>query len=124
MPHLLLALLLAVSPGFAGDWIPADRSAVVRIGPCGGGLCGRSGRGLARGVPTTDAHNPNRALRSRPLVGVQVLSGFTASGNGGRGYNPQNGRSYRTTLRLNPDGTLRVTGCVLVVCRSQTWTRR
>jgi uncharacterized protein (DUF2147 family) len=124
MPHLLLALLLAVSPGFAGDWITADRSAVVRIGPCGGGLCGRIVRVLARGVPTTDAHNPNRALRSPPLVGVQVLSGFTASGNGGRGYNPQNGRSYRTTLRLNPDGTLRVTGCVLVVCRSQTWTRR
>ena len=120
----LLALLLAASPGLAGDWVNADRSAVIRIARCGGGLCGRIVRVLARGVPTTDAHNPDRALRNRPLVGINVLSGFSASGAGGRAYNPQNGRSYRTTLRLNPNGTLRVTGCVMVICRSQTWTRR
>ena len=124
MALLLLALLAAAPLGLTGDWITADRSAVVRIGPCGGGLCGRIVRVLARGVPTSDVNNPNRALRSRPLVGIQVLSGFTASGEGGRGYSPQTGRSYRTTLRLNADGTLRVTGCVLVICRSQTWTRR
>ncbi len=120
----LLALLLAASPGLAGDWVNADRSAVIRIAPCGGGLCGRIVRVLARGVPATDAHKPNRALRHRPLVGLAVLSGFSASGAGGRAYNPQNGRSYRATLRLNADGTLRVTGCVMVICRSQTWTRR
>ena len=120
----LLALLLAASPGLAGDWVNADRSAVIRIAPCGGRLCGRIVRVLARGVPTTDAHNPDRALRSRPLVGLAVLSGFSAAGAGGRAYNPQNGRSYRATLRLNADGTLRVTGCVMVICRSQTWTRR
>jgi uncharacterized protein (DUF2147 family) len=124
MPPILLALLLAAPSGFSGDWVTADRSALVRIGPCGATLCGRVVRVLARGVPTTDVHNPNRALRGRPLVGIQVLSGFSASGQGGRGYNPQTGRSYRTTLRLNADGTLRVTGCVAVICRSQTWTRR
>ena len=26
-------------------------------------------------------------------------------------------------FELNPDGSLRVTGCVLVVCRSKRWTR-
>ena len=124
MPMSLVALLLAASPGLAGDWVNADRSAVIRIAPCGGRLCGRIVRVLARGAPTTDARNPDRALRSRPLVGLAVLSGFSASGAGGRAYNPQNGRSYRATLRLNADGTLRVTGCVMVICRSQTWTRR
>ena len=64
------------------------------------------------------------ARSQRPLVGLAVLSGFSASGTGGRAYNPQNGRSYRATLRLNPNGTLRVTGCVMVICRSQIWTRR
>ena len=124
MAPILIALLLAAPSGLAGDWVTADRSALVRIGPCGASLCGRVVRVLARGAPTTDVHNPNRALRRRPLVGLQVLSGFTATGANGRGYNPQNGRSYRTTLRLNADGTLRVTGCVTIICRSQTWTRR
>ena len=118
-----LALLLASTPGLAGDWVTADRSAVVRIAPCGGSLCGRIVRVLASGVPTTDAHNPDRTLRSRPLVGLTVLSGFTPAGNGGRAYDPKSGSSYRATLRLNANGTMRVTGCVLVVCRSQTWTR-
>jgi uncharacterized protein (DUF2147 family) len=119
-----LALLLAASPGLTGDWVNADRTAIVRIAPCGSGLCGRIVRVLARGVPATDAHNPDRALRSRPLVGLTVLSGFSASGGGGRAYNPQNGRSYRASLRLNAGGTLRVTGCVTIICRSQNWTRR
>jgi hypothetical protein len=56
-------LLLASSPAFTGDWVTADRSALVRIAPCGGTLCGRIVRVLARGVPITDAHNPDRAKR-------------------------------------------------------------
>ena len=122
---LLPALLLiaAASPGLTGEWVTADRGAVVRIGRCGGTLCGRIVRILARGAPTTDVRNPDASLRRRPLVGTAVLSGFSASGAGGRAYDPKTGRSYRATLRLNGDGSLRVTGCVLVVCRSQTWTR-
>ena len=117
-------LLVAASSGLSGEWVTADRSAVVRIGPCGATLCGRIVRVLVRGAPTTDVRNPDASLRRRPLVGTAVLSGFSASGAGGRAYDPKTGRSYRATLRVNGDGTLRVTGCVLVVCRSQTWTRR
>ncbi len=81
-------------------------------------------RVLARGAPVQDANNPDEALRRRPLVGVAVLSGFAPGGGGeGRAYDPKTGRSYRARLRLNPDGTLRVTGCVAIVCRSQAWTR-
>jgi uncharacterized protein (DUF2147 family) len=119
-----LALLLASTPAVTGTWVTADRSAVVRIAPCGAGLCGRIVRIIARGVPTRDVHNPDPALRGRPLAGLTILTGFSTSGTGGRAYNPQNGRSYRTTLRLDADGTLRVNGCVLMICRSQAWTRR
>jgi uncharacterized protein (DUF2147 family) len=106
-----------------GDWVTNDRTAVVRIAPCGGSLCGRIARVIARGAPTTDVNNSDRARRTRPLAGLTVLSGFTPSGTGGRAYNPRNGRSYRATLALNGDGSLRVTGCVMMICRSQTWTR-
>lgn len=124
IPSFLL-LLAAASSGFTGDWVTADRSAVVRVQPCGRSLCGHIVRVLARGVPTTDVHNPDASLRSRPLIGIAVLSGFTPAGANGRAYNPQSGRSYRASLRLNDDGSLRVTGCVIaMMCRSQTWTRR
>jgi uncharacterized protein (DUF2147 family) len=119
-----LALMLSSGPVPSGDWVTADRSAVVRIGRCGATLCGRIVRVLARGAPRNDVNNPDRARRGRPLVGVAVLSGFASDGAGaGRAYDPKSGRSYRARLRLNPDGTLRVTGCVAIICRSQTWTR-
>ena len=124
------ALALAAAPPatLTGDWLTDDRSAIVHIGPCGGSLCGRILRILARGAPATDVNNPNASLRNRPLVGTAVLSGFTSSGSraatGGRAYDPKTGRSYRSSLQLNGDGSLRVTGCVLFVCQSRTWTRR
>ena len=117
-------LLMASSPTLTGDWVTDDRSALVHIAPCGGRLCGRIVRVMARGAPTMDVNNPDRSLRSRPLAGLTVLSGFTPAGAGGRAYNPRNGHSYRATLGLNADGSLRVTGCVLLICRSQTWTHR
>lgn len=123
---VIAALLAGVpAPGLAGDWVTADRSAIVRIGRCGATLCGRVVRVLAAGAPRTDIHNPDRALRSRPLAGLAVLSGFRLDGSGdGRAYDPKSGRSYRARLRLDPQGRLRVTGCVAIICRSQTWTRR
>ncbi len=80
----------------------------------------------APAAPPNDANNPNRALRSRPLLGIAVLSGFARNGSGdfqGTAYDPKSGRSYRSYLSLNADGTLRVTGCVTFICRSQTWRR-
>ena len=111
-----------------GYWITADRTAVVRVATCGTKLCGTVTRVLARGpqVPSTDVNNPQPSLRSRPLVGLQVLSGFASSGSSwinGRAYDPKTGRSYKARLTPNADGTLTVTGCVLFICQSQRWTR-
>ena len=91
-------------------------------------MCGRIARVLDTGanVPGTDVNNPNPARRGASLVGLQVLSGFrsgTAAWEGGRAYDPKSGSSYKSSLRLNADGSLRVTGCVLVICRSKRWTR-
>jgi uncharacterized protein (DUF2147 family) len=125
---LAAAALTAGTRGVAGDWINQDRSALIRVAPCGAQLCGTVIRVLARGrnVPTTDVNNSDPRLRAKPLVGLRVLSGFTRSGSrwtGGRAYDPKAGRSYRSTLDLNPDGTLKVTGCVFFICRSQEWSR-
>ena len=131
---LVATLLLAPLPGAAaapsveGLWRTDDGKAVVEIAACGQRMCGRIARVLDTGtnVPRTDINNPDPTRRSQPLVGLQVLSGFrggTAAWEGGRAYDPKTGNSYKSSLRLNADGSLRVTGCVLIVCRSKRWTR-
>jgi uncharacterized protein (DUF2147 family) len=41
----------------------------------------------------------------------------------GRIYDPESGKSYRSVLKLNADGSLKVSGCIVVFCQSQRWTR-
>jgi uncharacterized protein (DUF2147 family) len=125
---LVLAAAAGSRPPVEGDWLTADRSALVRIAPCGRALCGTVVRVLAKGpnVPRTDINNSDAALRSRPLAGLRVLSGFVPDGSGwtgGRAYDPKSGRSYKAKLALARDGSLTVTGCILFLCRSQRWTR-
>ena len=111
-----------------GQWLTEDRKGVVQIAPCGGQMCGRIARVLDRGpgVPATDINNPEPKLRGQPILGLLTLWGFRRVGamwKDGRAYDPKSGRSYRATLGLNLDGTLKLTGCVLFICQSQRWTR-
>ena len=132
---LLAALLLlvplpgaAAAPSVEGLWLTDDGKALVRIAPCGQRMCGRIARVLDTGpdVPATDVNNPDPRQRNRPITGLQILSGFRGGPTewtGGQAYDPKSGSSYKSSLRLNADGSLRVTGCVLFVCRSRRWTR-
>jgi uncharacterized protein (DUF2147 family) len=118
----------AAAPAVQGRWLTEDGKAVVAVAACGAKMCGTIARVLETdpAMPTTDVHNPDPVRRSRPLVGLQVLSGFTPgreAWTGGRAYDAKTGRSYDAELKLNRDGSLRVTGCVLFVCRSKRWTR-
>lgn len=132
----ILALVLiagAASPAAAasdvfGNWMTQDRSAIVALQRCGTSVCGRIAKVLAHkpGHPSTDVNNPDPKLRSRPVEGLTILSGFVRSGNrweGGRIYDPEGGKSYKSKLALNPDGSLSVSGCIAFFCRSQRWTR-
>jgi uncharacterized protein (DUF2147 family) len=128
MIPLLLALAGAAPASIEGLWLNDDRKGLVQIAACGPKLCGRIVKVLSRDpkAPKTDIHNPNPALRSRGFVGLPVLTGFERDGNvwkGGRAYDPESGKSYKSTLQLNPDGSLRVTGCVFFICESRRWTR-
>ena len=127
---LLLAPLsaAAAAPPIAGLWRTDDGKAVVRIAACGQQMCGTISRVLDSDpdVPKTDVNNPDPRRRGRPIVGLQILWGFTNGASeweGGQAYDPKSGSSYKSSLRLNADGSLRVTGCVLFVCRSKRWTR-
>jgi uncharacterized protein (DUF2147 family) len=128
MIPLLLALAGAPQQSVEGLWLNDDRKGIVRIAPCGAKLCGTIVKVLSRDpkAPKTDVHNPDPRLRGRGFVGLPVLTGFQRDGNvwrGGRAYDPESGKSYRSTLQLNPDGSLRVTGCILIICEARRWTR-
>lgn len=117
----------AASP-IEGLWLTDDHKGVVRIAPCGAQLCGRIARVLdsGPGVPTRDVNNPNPNLRSRPILGLPVLTGFSGAGDhwtGGQAYDPKTGRSYRASFSLAPDGSLAIVGCVAFLCRTKHWTR-
>ncbi len=126
---LLLASSAAVpATDIAGLWVTDDDKGLVKIEPCGAKLCGRIVRVLDTGadVPKTDVHNPNPRLRARSLAGLLTLWDFNRSGStwtGGRAYDPKSGKSYRSSLARNPDGSLKLTGCVLFICESRRWTR-
>ena len=117
----------AAPPSVQGVWLTDDHKGLVRIGPCGGSLCGTIAKvaDTGRTAPRTDVHNPDARLRGRAILGLPVLTGFVPAGNywKGRAYDPKSGKSYRSTLELNPDGSLKVSGCILFICQSQRWTR-
>jgi uncharacterized protein (DUF2147 family) len=125
----LVAALLPVSASAleGTQWRTASGGGIVRMERCGGDqLCGIIARVLGPDAAgAKDANNPDAALRTRPLQGVRILTDFTRRGErwtGGRIYNPEDGRSYRSELRLMPDGTLQVKGCLGPICRNQVWT--
>jgi uncharacterized protein (DUF2147 family) len=135
-----LALPLFIATGSAGHaqdatgtWLVEDKDGIVQIGPCGGGLCGkviwiRDPIDKATGRPPVDEKNADPALRTRPIMGLQVLSNLQPSSTAkrwdGRVYNIDDGKTYTARVTLLGSTQLRVEGCVLMVCRGETWTRQ
>ena len=128
-----LALFLAAAATTAnpiiGRWHTPGDKAVVEIAPCGKQLCGTIINAAplpATGAPPRDSRNPDSTVRSRSIVGVRLLSGFSPDGSGWIGgtiYNPTNGKTYRSELALGANGRLKVSGCVAIFCQTQIWRR-
>lgn len=111
----------------SGLWLTTEKDSVVEIGPCGEVLCGRITRILSPTPqgPPKDSNNPNPALRSRPIQGLAILTGFTDAGKTWQGtiYDPRAGKTYKSFLTLLANGTLQVKGCIGPFCRTMPWTR-
>jgi uncharacterized protein (DUF2147 family) len=63
-------------------------------------------------------------VRSRPLLGLSILSGLAPAAGGGwsgRIYNPEDGKTYNATVRRTGPDSLLVEGCVLFICQKQVW---
>lgn len=137
MKTLLLtsAILMIASPAFAADgknvfgiWKVASGSALVEVKDCGDGTpCGNLVHiSSADGATALDDMNPDPELAKKPLLGSRMLWGFKAKKNkwsGGRIYDAESGKDYKSKIELQDDGTLEIKGCIGPFCQSQTWTK-
>jgi uncharacterized protein (DUF2147 family) len=120
----------AAAESATGIWRMSNGKVTVKVTPCGANLCGTV-VGLKKprddkGRPRLDKENPNPALRSRPVIGLTILSNMKAGGNGrwtGTIYNPDDGNTYRSEMKLQNPNTMKVDGCVAVFCRSMKFIR-
>jgi len=80
----------------------------------------------SRPDPTCDQCSDDR--KDQPITGMEIIRGMRESGadaySGGTILKPDEGKVYRSKMKLIDDGAkLEVSGCVLFICRSQTWER-
>ena len=135
------ALVCALTVGgFAGSaladptgvWLTEPGTAHVKIYPCGDGeRCGEIvwlKRPLGKdGKPRRDELNEDESLRDRQLLGIQVLFDLEDEGDGewgdGEVYNSKDGETYDAEMEEVDANTIKVSGCVLFFCKTETWTR-
>ncbi|MFM9853753.1 MAG: DUF2147 domain-containing protein [Sphingomonadaceae bacterium] len=134
MRNLFSAMLLVTfaTPAFAaapvtGRWLTTEKDSIIEIGQCGATVCGKIAKILRPtkdGKPPFDTNNPNPALRTRPIDGLVILSGFVANGQSWKGsiYDPRAGKTYTSYLTKLANGNLKVQGCVGPFCKSFVYT--
>ena len=116
----------------AGLWQTGEGKAVMEVYLCGQDLCGRIlwlKEPLKDGAPVVDDKNPEDSLRSRPVLGLNVMEDFAYDGErewtGGTIYDPESGDTYSAKMILRDENTLELRGYILIPLfgRSEIWTR-
>lgn len=132
-------MIMAFMPfvmGFAqnvvGQWKLSDGTAIVEVYKSGevynGKIVWLEKPTEADGSPAVDDNNPDPALKSRKLIGLNMLSGLKATGNeysGGKIYDPGNGKTYNCSMKVEGD-ILKVRGSLDkrgLVGRTMDWYR-
>jgi uncharacterized protein (DUF2147 family) len=131
-----IAVIAASQPGpsVEGRWLTEKKDGIIEIFRCSGEtLCGRllwfrikPGDPNQQGLDTA---NPKPELRHRPLCGLVFMTGFkpteSNSWEDGRVYDTDDGNTYGGTMRLQPDGSLRLRGYIAIplIGGSEVWTR-
>jgi uncharacterized protein (DUF2147 family) len=137
MHHRLAALAIAatvVLPGRSsaqtaedafGVWRHPENGSHVEMYKCGANLCAKIVKVVD--AQKTDDKNPDAARRSRPVVGLVIMSGAkktAANSWAGSIYNRADGGTYSGTITVKSRDALDLAGCTAVIlCKTLTWTR-
>ncbi|MDG2527026.1 DUF2147 domain-containing protein [Stenotrophomonas sp. HITSZ_GD] len=135
LPLLGLSLAASAADSAAGRWKTIDdktgkvKSIVEITQAANGTLSGKvveilqSDRGPN---PVCDKCDGER--KNKPVKGMTILWNLKADDashwSGGTILDPANGKTYKSKLELQPGGQkLDVSGCIMFICRAQTWVR-
>lgn len=143
----LVVLVLLGSVAFAGEdngdillgkWVTEEGKGRVEIYKEDGKYSGKiiwlkepnypEGDPLA-GQPRRDLNNPDESEHDQPIIGLVVLHEFKYAGDNtwkkGTIYDPENGKTYKCTITLDEDGSLKVRGFIGIslIGRTSVWTR-
>jgi uncharacterized protein (DUF2147 family) len=82
------------------------------------------------GKPKVDRFNSNEKLKTRPILGLVILSGFEAQKDGktyedGTIYDPKNGKTYSCKITQKEKDKLSIRGYIGIslIGRTSVWTR-
>jgi uncharacterized protein (DUF2147 family) len=81
-----------------------------------------------KGKPKLDSKNPQANLRSKTILGLEILKNFVFEDDkwtDGSIYDPQTGKTYSCTLSIKSNGQLNIRGYVGIslIGRSESWKR-
>lgn len=112
----MLVSLAASAQDVVGKWKLDDGTAIVEVYKQGDVFNGKivwlENPTEKDGTPAKDGNNPDPKLRSRELIGLNMLSGLSKSGaeyKGGSIYDPGNGKTYNCSMKVEGD-VLKVRG--------------
>ena len=123
---LALAMGLAALCGSAGTqaavrgkWVNPSKSVIIEIAPCGAVLCGTV-------VWASEKAKRDARKGTQQLVGTKLLTGLKPSSTQvwkGKIFVPDH--NIHASAKLRPEGAthLKVSGCKMMICKSQTWTK-
>ncbi len=132
MIFMLAPLAAAFAQDVVGKWKLEDGSAIVEVYQEGDVFNGKivwlEKPTEDDGSPAVDDNNPDKALRTRQIMGLNMLSGLKKSGNeysGGSIYDPGNGKTYNCSMKVEGD-VLKVRGSLDkkgLIGRTMDWFR-
>ena len=128
----LVPVMAAMAQDVIGKWKLEDGSAIVEVYKQGDSYNGKivwlKNPTEADGSPAVDENNPDKALRSRQLIGLNMLSDLKKAGeeySGGKIYDPGNGKTYNCSMKVEGD-VLKVRGSLDkkgLIGRTMDWFR-
>jgi uncharacterized protein (DUF2147 family) len=115
-----------------GVWLDEDRDAKIQLVKCGDALCGhvvwiQQVNDPANGQPWVDKNNADPNKRGRSLLGLTIVKDMKPSSTpnkwSGQVYSIVFGKNFNGSLTLLSPTSLKIEGCVLLICQSEIWTK-
>ena len=139
MKKILISIAFALIPVMGcfaqdviGKWKLEDGSAIVEVYKQGDAFNGKivwlNEPNGPDGGPAKDRNNPDSKLRSRQLIGLNMLDGLKKTGSeytGGKIYDPGNGKTYNCSMKVDGN-VLKVRGSLDkkgLIGRTMDWFR-